>query len=257
MKYTLILLLIVFSLTLQAQQKSIRINGTGAAVGAVPLSDNYGTLSYSTQSANRVLASPNGSTGIVSLRLLVAGDIPSIDATKITTGTLTIARGGTGLTALGSSLQQIRVNAGATALEYFTPSAGSTPTLDQITTAGNTTTNTITVGNVINSGNLSNMGGSIRLKYRTAADGETLQLSDHTVSGNTSGGNCTLTLPTGSSYYGIEYYINSSALLNTLTIQTSGSDTITFTTVGNNSLIIPHACIIRLTGTVWTVYSLY
>lgn len=38
------------------------------------------------------------------------------------TGTLAIARGGTGLSALGTANQLIRVNAGATALEYFTPS---------------------------------------------------------------------------------------------------------------------------------------
>lgn len=42
-----------------------------------------------------------------------------------TTGTLTIARGGTNLTALGTSLQAIRVNAGVTALEYYTPGGGS------------------------------------------------------------------------------------------------------------------------------------
>jgi hypothetical protein len=37
------------------------------------------------------------------------------------TGTLSIARGGTGLSALGTANQLIRVNSGATALEYFTP----------------------------------------------------------------------------------------------------------------------------------------
>lgn len=125
MKYISILLLTVCSLSLLAQQKNIRINGTGAAVGAVPLSDNYGTLNYSSQLQNRVLASPNGSSGVVSLRALVSADVPSLDAAKITTGTLPIARGGTGLTALGLALQQIRVNAGATALEYFTPTSST------------------------------------------------------------------------------------------------------------------------------------
>jgi hypothetical protein len=38
------------------------------------------------------------------------------------TGTLDITRGGTGLNTLGTANQLIRVNAGATALEYFTPS---------------------------------------------------------------------------------------------------------------------------------------
>lgn len=48
-------------------------------------------------------------------------------ASAQTYGTLGFAAGGTGLTALGSALQQLRVNAGATALEYFTPSAAVTP----------------------------------------------------------------------------------------------------------------------------------
>lgn len=58
-----------------------------------------GTLAFdwaTGQLQNRVLASPNGSTGQVSLRVLVAADIPNLDATKITTGTLGISNGGTG-----------------------------------------------------------------------------------------------------------------------------------------------------------------
>lgn len=56
------------------------------------------------------------------------------------TGVLAYGRGGTGLNALGTALQQLRVNAGATALEYFTASGGSgiatavaTGTVDAIT----------------------------------------------------------------------------------------------------------------------------
>lgn len=41
-------------------------------------------------------------------------------------GTLPYTNGGTGLSALGTALQQLRVNAGATALEYFTPAAALT-----------------------------------------------------------------------------------------------------------------------------------
>lgn len=44
------------------------------------------------------------------------------------TGTLPVVNGGTGLSALGTALQQLRVNAGATALEYFTPSGGGSQT---------------------------------------------------------------------------------------------------------------------------------
>ncbi|MGL4910251.1 MAG: hypothetical protein ACRC4J_03585 [Cetobacterium sp.] len=42
----------------------------------------------------------------------------SIDAGEIISGTLAIARGGTGLNAIGSAGQHLRVNAGGTALEY-------------------------------------------------------------------------------------------------------------------------------------------
>lgn len=44
-------------------------------------------------------------------------------AADITSGTLPIARGGTGLSGIGSVAQQIRVAAGGTALEYFTPTS--------------------------------------------------------------------------------------------------------------------------------------
>lgn len=41
------------------------------------------------------------------------------------TGTMPISKGGTGLTALGTALQVVRVNSGATALEYADPASGS------------------------------------------------------------------------------------------------------------------------------------
>lgn len=52
--------------------------------------------------------------------------IGSVSLTAGVSGTLPIANGGTGLTALGTALQSVRVNAGATALEYYTPGAGLT-----------------------------------------------------------------------------------------------------------------------------------
>jgi len=70
---------------------------------------------------------------------LTLGGTPAtalLQATSLTlgwTGQLAVARGGTGLSALGTANQLIRVNAGATALEYFTPSyltgltVGTTP----------------------------------------------------------------------------------------------------------------------------------
>ncbi len=45
-------------------------------------------------------------------------NVASISASNITTGTLATARGGTGLSSLGTAGQVLKVNAGATALEY-------------------------------------------------------------------------------------------------------------------------------------------
>jgi hypothetical protein len=48
--------------------------------------------------ANSVLATPDGSTGAVSLRALTANDIPNHSTAKLTSGTLPLARGGTNVT---------------------------------------------------------------------------------------------------------------------------------------------------------------
>ena len=83
------------------------------------------------------LSASNLSSGTVpSARLsLTSSDIPSLDASKITTGTIASARlsltssdlptvpttkGGTGLTTIGTANQYLKVNSGATALEYGT-----------------------------------------------------------------------------------------------------------------------------------------
>lgn len=64
-------------------------------------------------------------------------------STGVWSGTeIAATKGGTGLTALGTALQQLRVNAGGTALEYFTPSAGS----GDISDGGNTTGAAVTIG---------------------------------------------------------------------------------------------------------------
>lgn len=60
-----------------------------------------GTYIYdatSSRTANTVLAAPNGSSGPGTFRKLVSADIPSLDAGKITSGTLPVTRGGTGST---------------------------------------------------------------------------------------------------------------------------------------------------------------
>ena len=80
------------------------------------------------RTANHVLAAPNGSNGNASFRALVAADIPSLNVSKLTAGTLGTARGGTGITSNPSML----VNLGSTsAASVFaaSPRPGITGTL--------------------------------------------------------------------------------------------------------------------------------
>jgi len=92
------------------------------------------SISGSTNTITNLNASNLSSGTVPSARLsLSATDIPSLDASKITTGTIASARlsltssdlptipttkGGTGLTSIGTASQVLRVNSGATGLEY-------------------------------------------------------------------------------------------------------------------------------------------
>jgi hypothetical protein len=119
------------------------------------------TATLVNQNANLVFAGPT--TGVQTtptFRALVAADIPSLDAAKITTGTFGVAQGGTGAATLtgvligngtsavtavaGTASQLLRRNAGNTAYEFFThdfaSTTGATYTGQIISTLANSTT---------------------------------------------------------------------------------------------------------------------
>lgn len=76
---------------------------------------------YGEQDANKVLAGPTtGSPDAPAFRSLVAADIPNLDAGKITTGTLTVARGGTG----ASTLTGILLGNGTSAVTAIAGTSG-------------------------------------------------------------------------------------------------------------------------------------
>lgn len=68
----------------------------GGVFGPLPAASG-GTGVAGSVGANRVFAAPDGSSGALSARLLVAADIPNLSAAKITSGALGLAYGGTGL----------------------------------------------------------------------------------------------------------------------------------------------------------------
>lgn len=69
--------------------------------GAFPITVAQGGTGATSAAGHAVFAGPNSSTAAApSFRALVADDIPSLNASKITAGTLPIARGGTGSTGI-------------------------------------------------------------------------------------------------------------------------------------------------------------
>jgi hypothetical protein len=90
------------------------------AVTGTPITTGSGTFAITSASglvANSVLATPNGSTGAVSVRALVAADIPNISAAKITTGVLSPAVGGAIMGFFGDGSDgDLIINSGITTL---------------------------------------------------------------------------------------------------------------------------------------------
>lgn len=104
--------------------------GSGAGTATNVLQDNGdGTTSWvaAPLSVTPAALTKSDDTNVT----LTLGGSPStalVNAASIAvgwTGQLAVSRGGTGLGTLGSANQLIRVNAGGTALEYFTPTYGS------------------------------------------------------------------------------------------------------------------------------------
>jgi hypothetical protein len=95
-------------------------NGTYFRSGGVAAAPTFGTIAGS-EVTGAALTATNDTNVTLTL-----GGTPAtalLRAASITvgwTGTLAISRGGTGLSALGTANQLLRVNAGGTALEYFT-----------------------------------------------------------------------------------------------------------------------------------------
>ena len=127
----------------------INQGGTGASTAVNALSN----LLAGSYSPNQVLASPNGSSGNIGLRLLVPADIPNLDASIITSGIFPFTRGGTGqdLTLTGGAHFVLRQNSlgGAITVSQLAVadlSDGSTGTGQIVLATGATTTNQTLAG---------------------------------------------------------------------------------------------------------------
>ena len=100
---------------------ALNISQAAAVTGTLAVAN--GGTGVTTGSANLMFATPSGSSGAPSLRALTAADLPVHSAGLITSGTLGVANGGTGLTAAPAN-GQIAIGNG-TSYSLATLTAGS------------------------------------------------------------------------------------------------------------------------------------
>ena len=123
--------------------------------------------------------------GNLSVYTIVLADIPDLPASKITSGILPMARGGTGTGTAGTAGQLARMNGAADALEFFTDTyltGNQTITLNgDVTGSGATSIATTIAANAVTLAKMAQMATASFLGRNTAGTGNVEVLSTATV----------------------------------------------------------------------------
>lgn len=164
-------------------------------------------------------------------------DIPNLDAAKITSGIFPPARGGTGLTYIGSAGQSIRINSGGTGFEYYTPAALPSMTVGSVPFAG--TGGTLTQNNA----NLFWDNTNNRLGLGTNTPNNTLEVAGTVAASGLSGLRLT----------GLGAATLQSSLPNVLSVNSNGDVVVTSNAAANNWLITGNAGVNAATQFLGTV----
>jgi hypothetical protein len=211
----------------------LTLTGTVTSTGNLTLGGTLAVAAsnFASQTANRVLAAPDGTAGVPTFRTITVGDLP----------TITVAKGGTALTSIAARSilvansantyttvtpaagQSIRINAGNTAWEAYTP--GGTGTVTSVSGTGSTSGLSLS-GTVTTSGSLT-LSGTVNAVNGYKCFGG---------SGSTDGsGNLTVTFPSAfssSTVLGVSAIATSGAVVVVTAISTSS---VTFQTQSNTT----------------------
>jgi hypothetical protein len=113
-----------------------------------------------------VLAGPIGAAGAPAFRVITAVDVPALDVSKLTTGTLPVARGGTGLSAAGANGQVLTTVAGVPVWTNLPASSGE----GAVYNGNKTITGTLSVATTTITGSLNLNTGGLFINGATILD---------------------------------------------------------------------------------------
>lgn len=157
-----------------------------SVTGSPLTADGTITATLASQTANSIFAAPNGSNGTPSFRTLVAADIPALPFSKIT-GTVPIAQGGTGLTAVGAAGTVLTSN--GSSLTYTSIAIPSTTLTGDVTGTGTGSIATTIANQAVTYAKIQNVNASKLLgRYATTA-GSAQEISLDNTLKFTTGGN--------------------------------------------------------------------
>jgi hypothetical protein len=148
--------------------------------------DGVFNIGLPNQAANTFFAAPSGAAGAASFRSILAADIPGLDASKITTGTLPLARGGTGLAAVGAAGTVLTSN--GTSLTYAAPASAALTLTGDVTGNGTGSIATTISNQAVTFAKMQNINTQRLLGRYTAGNGSVQEITlDNSLKLNTTG----------------------------------------------------------------------
>jgi hypothetical protein len=235
----------------------LTLSGTVTSSGSLTLGGTLAVTAsnFASQTANTILAAPNGAAGVPTFRALVAADVPTLNQNTTgtsanVTGTVAIANGGTGATTAAAARTGLgATTVGANVFTLTNPSAITFPRFnaDNTVSALDAATFRTAIGAGTGGGTVTSIGGTGTVNGITLT-GSVTSTGNLTLGGTLSGVNLTTqvtgVLPTAnggtnlSSFTsGGAVYATSTSALTTGTLPVASGGTGVATLPANNVLI--------------------